>query len=264
VGPDFLAESVAALKRTGAGIAFSSCMRIINVPGYDPKPQPNTEKEKVLAPYCLQRDGDWYVLDPVKTRELFVRQGPPTTSGIVVRREAMLSQICERVNLATDVMLSIELAVKTKLTCTFCLKPLWFKTLHDSNICDLISTDPKVNRRLIEAAVFRGHVMMEKVGTLLTPEERDFVEQRIAKNCFDLGYFESQHGTVGASLQAYGKSFRLRPSASIAFAAAKALLRGLKPRAAASEDCSSSTAVLGQSFGRRGGTTGASSKLAPP
>ncbi len=230
-GPDFLAESVAALLRTGAGIAFSSCMRIINVPGYDSAPQPNTEKERVLAPYCIQRNGDWYVLDPVKTRELFVRQGPATTSGIVVRREAMLSQICERVKLATDVMLSLELAVKTQLTCAFCLKPLWFKTLHDSNICDLISTDPKVNRRLIEAAVFDGHVMMEKVGTLLTPEERDFIEQRIAKNYFDLGYFESQHGTVGASLSAYWNSMRLRPSAGVLVAMAKSLVRGLKPGA---------------------------------
>jgi glycosyltransferase involved in cell wall biosynthesis len=226
--PDYLTELVAALSRTGAGLAFSGWKYLITVKVADAPSETPLDQDKVLARFCTQREGDWYFLDPQRTRDLLVEHAPVNSSGIVLRRECHWNMWDQKLKYAEDVMLLLEIALTSKPACVFTLKPLWFKCLHDSNDLERIAASADEQRGFLQAAVRHGHYIYDKIEGKLTSHEKALVNLRIATSCFDLGYFESQQGCLSAACKAYFDSFKVCPSPKPLVAMLKAVLRSGK------------------------------------
>jgi glycosyltransferase involved in cell wall biosynthesis len=223
--PDYLTETIAALQRSKVGFAFSGSQTVVTVAGSESPPEPALGKDKVLARFCTQRDGDWFFLTPERTRELMLEHCPVTPSGFVLRRNCHRHMWNPELLYAEDILLLLEIILSEKPACVFTLKPLWFKCVHETNELDRIGASTEEQRGFLKAAAKHGHYLFDKISARLTPREQSVFKTRIATSYIDLGYFEEQHGALATSLKAYSNSFKVRPSPKPLLAMAKAVVR---------------------------------------
>lgn len=227
--PDYLTETIGALQRSKVGFGFSGSRTVVNLGGTETPAEASLEKDQVVARFCTQRDGDWFYLDPARTRQLMLEHCPVTPSGFVLRRKCHRHLWNPELLYAEDILLLLEIILTEQPTCVFTLKPLWFKCVHETNELDRIGASAEEQRGFLKAAAKHGHYLLDKISARLTPEEQTVFKMRIAKSYIDLGYFESQQGFLKTSLQAYLNSFKVRPAAKPLVAMAKALVRAGRP-----------------------------------
>lgn len=226
--PDYLTETIAALQRSKVDFAFSGSQTVITLAGSGPSPDATVKKDKVLARFCTQPEGDWYYLDSKRTRELLVEHCPVTPSGFVLRRRCHRHMWNTELLYAEDLLLLLEIILTEDPACVFTLKPLWFKCLHETNELDRIGASTEEQRGFLRAAAKHGHYLFDKISARLTRREKSVFKKRIAKAYFDLGYFEDHQGALVTSLKAYSNSFKQRPSPRPMLAMAKAVARAGK------------------------------------
>ena len=129
---DFLARGVEALEAFGLDFAFANWTK---VRGAETLPS-EWLRDGRWRDYRRRREGDWFLLGPAEVRRLFLAQCPAPSSSLVVRRASIVSGWGERMRIADDWYLLLEMALRRPCRAAFGLTPRWRKRVDGQNIYD--------------------------------------------------------------------------------------------------------------------------------
>jgi len=131
--PDFLATGMACMQKHQLDFAFlnwkttngnTPVVRFFNLPG---------KKQS----YWTQPDGEWWVLAPAQTRQLFIETCPAPSSGLIIRRTSLQPGAWnEEMLIADDWCLVLDMVLARPCRSAFTMTPHWLKYVHGSNIYD--------------------------------------------------------------------------------------------------------------------------------
>jgi len=189
---DFLARGVAALETFGLDFAFANWTK---VRGEQTLPS-EWLRDGAWKPYTKHREGDWFLLAPAEVRRLFLERCPAPSSSLVVRRDSIVSGWGERMHIADDWYLMLEMALSRPRTAAFSLTPRWRKRVDGQNVYD--------GRPFAEAA--RGlylhdhRAFRQDFRAALTRRERLTLGGRAAAQRLRLMLHESARSGLGTRL----------------------------------------------------------------
>ncbi len=129
---DFLARGVEALEAFGLEFCFANWEK---VRGDETFPS-EWLRDGRWRPYAKRREGDWHLLSPAEVRKLFLEICPAPSSSLVVRRGSIVSGWGERMRIADDWYLLLEMALRRPCRAAFTLAPRWRKRVDGQNVYD--------------------------------------------------------------------------------------------------------------------------------
>ncbi|MCA1612607.1 MAG: glycosyltransferase [Acidobacteria bacterium] len=129
---DFLASGVECLEAFGLDFCFANWTK---VRGAETFPSEWLRDGK-WRPYRKRREGDWCLLNPDEVRKLFLEICPAPSSSLVVRRSSIVSGWGERMRIADDWYLLLEMALGKPCRAAFSLTPRWRKRVDGQNVYD--------------------------------------------------------------------------------------------------------------------------------
>lgn len=129
---DFLARSVDCLETFGLDFVFTNWNKIRQGQLY---PSEWLQHGK-WKPYQTNRQGEWFLLTPVQVKKLFLDICPAPSSSLLVRRRSMVSGWGERMQIADDWYLVLEMALHRPCSAAFSLTPRWTKRVDGKNVYD--------------------------------------------------------------------------------------------------------------------------------
>jgi glycosyltransferase involved in cell wall biosynthesis len=129
---DFLARGVECLEAFGLDFVFANWVKMR---GGQLHPSEWLRDGK-WRPYRTRPTGDWFLLTPAEVRKLFLDICPAPSSSLVVRRDSIASGWGERMRIADDWYLILEMALCRPCKAAFTLAPRWKKRADGSNVYD--------------------------------------------------------------------------------------------------------------------------------
>jgi glycosyltransferase involved in cell wall biosynthesis len=167
---DFLERSVGALEHCDVDFVFSNWCKV-----RDAALLPSEWLTgRTWVPRQTVQAGDWWILDPVKTRELFLDINPAPSSSLLVRRGSIASGWSERLRVANDWYLILEMAVRRSSRGAFCMTPLWRKRVDGLNIYD---GRPAVDA-IADLYLHDWRIIRRQLATHLSARERFMLARR--------------------------------------------------------------------------------------
>ncbi len=207
---DFLKVAVAGLERHQTDFAFLNWTEI-------------SETEKVLSGW--ERSGkwkrylgnahqEWILLSDVEVRELFIDTCPAPSSALLLRRSSMVSGWNEKMRIADDWYLILEMILTKPCRAAFTLTPYWLKRVHSSNIYHG-REDIKI---IEELGLHDEPIFMRDFKDRLTLPEKAVLMKRLGINHFNLGRLRWQRdGFSAGALQSIAAAFKIAPSGSVSY-----------------------------------------------
>jgi glycosyltransferase involved in cell wall biosynthesis len=162
--PEFLERSVAALESLDVDFVFANWVMAPAARSYvDVQVARGRLTGSVGEPA-----GDWSVIDRRDLRRMFLHGCPSPSSSLLIRRSSMPDRWNERVRVADDWYLLLEMVLRRPCRAAFTITPLWTKRVDGTNKHDGRSWS-YLRRHLWrhDLAIFG-----RDFGTLLTPAER--------------------------------------------------------------------------------------------
>jgi len=221
--PGFLAESLRALRETGAGFVFAN-WRTLGMDG-----ESIAAGHLASLPYLSEAPAaesadstEWRVLSPEATRRIFARHCPAPSSSFLVDRRLVTRGWDTGYRVSDDWAFLLELVLDQQVSSAYRLDPLWSKRLDGTNIYDR-HPDPA---GLAAKEIHDLERLLAQNGARLDAEERAFLQERLAIAWGDLAHFQSlAPGTRRRALASALKACRLRADPRRVALAAKCLLR---------------------------------------
>ncbi|MEZ5347475.1 MAG: glycosyltransferase family 2 protein [Pyrinomonadaceae bacterium] len=129
---DFLARSIDCLERHDLDFVFSSWTakknRVILPSAW--------EISNMWKPYTKNPSGEWYLLSPEESRELFIKTCPAPSSSLLIRKDSIVSNWNPELIIADDWCFILDMVLKKPCRAAFTLDRLWEKEVHRNNIYD--------------------------------------------------------------------------------------------------------------------------------
>jgi glycosyltransferase involved in cell wall biosynthesis len=178
--PDFLEKSVAALEQTGADLVFSNWQ------------QQGPDKRLVASywqagslhrKYASRQDADWHVVEPDRSRTLFLEACASPSSGMLFRRQPWVHRWNEEMAIGDDWCLLLDVVLNAPTRVAFTMDPLWVKRSRSDNIFD--RNDPVGAEKWLLARDVR--LMEERFAGRLTPEEATILGRHRVTLCLEAG-----------------------------------------------------------------------------
>jgi glycosyltransferase involved in cell wall biosynthesis len=183
--PEFLEESLRALRQTGAGFVFSNWSTL--KAGGDLATEDALSGLDYLAEEPYRDAGGWHLLSPKSTRRVFTRHCPAPSSSFLVDRRYISHGWSPEFRIADDWAFLLDIALRHEVGCDYTTRKLWNKGIDGTNICD--------RHRDAGALAVKEIADLEQVlrsfGALLTWRERKHIRGRIARGFGDLAYCQS-------------------------------------------------------------------------
>jgi glycosyltransferase involved in cell wall biosynthesis len=129
---DFLARSVSCLEVFELDFVFTDWNKIREGRTY---PSEWLQHGK-WRPYQTNRQGEWFLLTPQQVKRLFLDICPAPSSSLLVRRRSIVSGWGERMKIADDWYLLLEMALHRPCRAAFSLTPRWRKRIDGKNVYD--------------------------------------------------------------------------------------------------------------------------------
>ncbi|HEX8282925.1 MAG TPA: glycosyltransferase family 2 protein [Pyrinomonadaceae bacterium] len=190
---DFLARGVGALEVFGLDFCFANWTKVRGAETF----QSEWLRDGKWRPYLKRREGDWHLLDHVEVRRLFLEICPAPSSSLVVRRASIVSGWGERMRIADDWYLLLEMALRRSCTAAFTLTPRWRKRVDGQNVYD--------GRPFAESArelyLHDHEIFRRDFRAALTRRERFTLGRRAAAYRLRLMLHEAARTGLGARLQ---------------------------------------------------------------
>ena len=171
--PDFLKKSVDCLMRHELDFVFSSW---------------TARKDGGILPsaweisghwrkYTNCPEGDWFLMSPEESRDLFVRTCPAPSSSLLVRKDSIVSDWNSDLLIADDWCFILDMVIEKHCRAAFTLDRLWTKTIHSENIYD------GRNRGEIasELEIRDTRIMKKRHENNLTSGEKRILNKRIGR-----------------------------------------------------------------------------------
>jgi glycosyltransferase involved in cell wall biosynthesis len=129
--PEFLDRGVAALERSRVDFVFANFVRSPATPSYLDRELESGRLDRLMT----QRQGDWSIVDPAQLRRMLVAGCPAPSSSLLLRRSSMPPAWNERLGIAYDWYLTLEMALRG-CSAAFTTTPLWTKRVDGTNDFD--------------------------------------------------------------------------------------------------------------------------------
>ena len=129
---DFLAKSVDCLEAFNLDFVFTNWNKIRKEQLY---PSEWLQRGK-WKPYRANPHGEWFLLTPAQVKKMFLDICPAPSSSLVVRRSSIISGWGERMQMADDWYLILEMALQRPCRAAFTLTPRWTKRVDGQNVYD--------------------------------------------------------------------------------------------------------------------------------
>ena len=129
---DFLARSVAAMEDFELDFVFSSWRARPGERFFIDKWLRRNRRQR----RPLEQRGDWNLLTPQQTRDLYITGCPSPSSSLVMRRTSMVSNWTSEAKISDDWQVVLEMVLRRPCRAGFALTALWSKRTDGQNICD--------------------------------------------------------------------------------------------------------------------------------
>jgi glycosyltransferase involved in cell wall biosynthesis len=217
---DYLRTAVDALKATAACFFFANCRGIdadgaVDYPDY-------FARRGFLREYARGHGAGWRRLNRLEARRLFMRHSAAPPSGTVFRRDVLSEGWDERATIGEDRLLLIDVIFRHDRPACFSTRPLWSHRQHDSNAC-AGQTD---KAKIAKGDIYVKQEMLNKYRSQMTHLESALVQQSIATDYLDWGYYEASRGNRTVALSRYWRSWRMSRRPTPLLAIAKLCLAG--------------------------------------
>ena len=199
---DFLARGVECLEDFGLDFVFANWVKVRDGRSYPSEWLRDGKWKK----YQKRPQGDWYILDPAEVSRLFLDLCPAPSSSLIVRRDSIVSGWGERMLIADDWYLILEMALQRRCKAAFSLTPRWRKRVDGRNVYD--------GRPFAEAGRelhLHDYPLFRQVfGSLLTRREKTTLARREMAYRLRLLLHEASLSDLGARLKLPRAIARLR------------------------------------------------------
>ncbi|MCB1064305.1 MAG: glycosyltransferase family 2 protein [Verrucomicrobiae bacterium] len=213
--PDFLSDSLEALRKSGAGFAFSNWSTIS--PNGVEVSEGNLGALGYLAAESAEESGSWRILASRATRSIFTRHCPAPSSSFLVRRDLVTNGWMTGFRISDDWAFLLEIILDHGPSCAYQLEPLWTKRIDGTNICDR-HADPV---RLAEKEIHDLSLLLQQFGSKLDHSELTYLRRRLNSSRHDLAHFQalapgSRRRAVKSALAACQESMTVQNAALLA------------------------------------------------
>lgn len=199
---DFLARSVECLEAYKLDFVFTNWTK---ARGEELQPS-EWLRDGRWRPFSKRGRGEWFLLEPFELRALFLAICPAPSSSLVVRRETIVSGWGERMRIADDWYLILDMVLRRPCRAAFTLTPRWRKRVDGQNVYD--------GRPFAEAArelyLHDYSAFARDFGELLTQRERLALGRRAAVCRLRLALHEAMRTRLGTRLRVPRMVARLR------------------------------------------------------
>lgn len=127
---DFLTDAIDAIERFEVDFVFLN-WREVSEGEYRPS---DLERNRDLQNYYNKAADQWAQLNPRELRTLFLKGCIAPSSAIVARRSSFFSNWNEKMRIADDWYLMLEMVLMKPCRAAFTPLPYWTKNIHSSNI----------------------------------------------------------------------------------------------------------------------------------
>jgi len=202
--PVFLERAVAAMATLSLDFVF--------INWYQQMPDGRVidyfEGFKYLRPYWTGRTESPMLFTYAELRRLYLECCPSPSSSVVIRRESFVGVWNDRIHVADDWCLLLDIVLSKKARAAMIREKLWHKTINNDNIYD--------GRNFYEVLTLMyvddTREMLRRYSGRLTPEEVTVLQVRCIDHSFQLtrlGFATRVH--YGRSLLKLGQAFLLNP-----------------------------------------------------
>jgi glycosyltransferase involved in cell wall biosynthesis/ADP-heptose:LPS heptosyltransferase len=204
--PEFLSESVAALRATKAGFVFSN-WNIVHFDGETLSADAFADRLELMS-LSSEREDDLFEFSADAVRDLFIATSLVTPSGIVLRHGYFNHQWDESSRIGEDRQFMIDGMFQGRFKAACLHKRLWTYRVHDSNLC---TGNPD------HISVSKGEIQFKE--TLLAKYKENIqgdllrrLQHSLAASYFDLGYHLRRTGKCPQALAAFRASWQYQRS----------------------------------------------------
>jgi glycosyltransferase involved in cell wall biosynthesis len=204
---DFLKVAVEAIERFAADFVFLNWRD-----SYDGIHRPSEWARYKELQKCIKgNSGDWTQLDAKRVRTLYLWGCPSPSSALLIRRSSIATGWNEKMKIADDWYLILEMVLSQPSRAALCSTPMWTKTVHTNNIYH--------GRDEFEVARdFGVHdlaMIVRDFHKQLTFQERSFLKKELSLHYFNYGRLGMRRGGTPIGLDSFWTSFVLAPFSSI-------------------------------------------------
>jgi glycosyltransferase involved in cell wall biosynthesis len=143
-------------------------------------------RDPFLMPYFEKVADSWVVLEYTELRKVYMEACPSPSSSVVIRKSSIVSGWDNRINIADDWCMYLEVILSKECRAAFTLDKLWKKRIDDINIYD----GRKRNEVLRYLYISDTLTMMDKFSKLLTRSEMYILKQRYMSSLVELAKHE--------------------------------------------------------------------------
>lgn len=129
--PDFLQRCIEKFDNKNIGFVFANWLQVYDKESYDYFARTN-----MLKAYTNSSNKPWILLENTDLRKIYLEACPSPSSSFVVKREDMIGNWNERLNIADDWCLLWDMILLKKCNAAFTTQILWTKRTDGQNICD--------------------------------------------------------------------------------------------------------------------------------
>lgn len=204
---DFLKVAVEGVERFDADFVFLNwrevCDGIFRPSGW--------EGDKELHRHVGGGNSDWTPLNADSVRSLYLHTCPSPSSALLIRRSSIVSRWNEKMKIADDWYLILEMVLMQKCRAAFNRSPYWSKTVHTTNIYHgrdefEVVRDLGLHDRTLIAHDFRKR---------LTFQERRVLNKQLSKHYFNYGRLNFRREGFAKGFESIAISFTLSPMSGI-------------------------------------------------
>ena len=205
--PNFLEVSVAALEKYETDFVFLNWLEASD----SEQMGSGWERSREWQDFFSHRDGEWSILKPEEVRKLFVKTCPAPSSGLLIRRSSFVSNWNEKMKIADDWFLILEIVLSKPRRAAFTLSVYWTKHIHSTNIYHgREKLEVLHDLGLHDEAIFISHFDKQ-----LTAPEKILMRRRLATHHFNIGRLNWQReGFSAAAFRSIARAFKIAPLGS--------------------------------------------------
>jgi glycosyltransferase involved in cell wall biosynthesis len=130
--PDFLERCIEKLDNKNIGFVFANWMQVAS----DEESYDYLAKTGMLSTQINSSNKPWILLENTELRKIYLEACPSPSSSFVLRREDMIGNWNEQLNIADDWCLLWDMILLKRCNAAFTTDTLWIKRTDGQNICD--------------------------------------------------------------------------------------------------------------------------------
>lgn len=173
--PDFLEKMVEKMENDDLDFVFSNWNQGTHRGEYED----SFTNYKFMQPILnANREKTWITLSYEELRKLYLKNCPSPSSSLLIRKSSMVSSWDEKLNIADDWCLLLDIVMSKPRKVAFTQERLWRKDIDGSNIFDGRDGVEVMKLLYIEDINF----ILNRYADRLTSKEREGLEHKLVEN----------------------------------------------------------------------------------